>query len=124
MDIKTYFETAKGTGVLSTSDSEGNVDSAIYARPHIMEDGSISFIMRDKLSHKNLETNPKASYIFIEEGKGYKGKRLVLKKIKEEKDSDLIDKLARRHYADDRLRGEEKRFLVSFLIEKERPLVA
>ncbi|MCP4118452.1 MAG: hypothetical protein GY737_24255 [Desulfobacteraceae bacterium] len=28
----------------------------IYSRPHVMEDGSIAFIMRDRLSHKKLES--------------------------------------------------------------------
>jgi len=39
MSISEYFENTKGTGVLATADSEGKVDAAIYARPHVMEDG-------------------------------------------------------------------------------------
>ena len=67
MDLKAYFENTKGTGIISTADAEGNVDCAVYARPHIMEDGSLAFIMRDRLSHKNLQSNPKAANMFIEE---------------------------------------------------------
>jgi hypothetical protein len=29
-----YFENTEGTCVLATSDNNGNVDVAIYARPH------------------------------------------------------------------------------------------
>lgn len=122
MDLKTYFENTKGTGVLSTADSEGNVDSAIYARPHIMDDGSLVLIMRDRLSHKNIQSNPKASYMFIEEGRGYKGKRFFLTKIKEEENTDLIETLKRRKYKEDS-DPEVGKFLVYFKIEKELPLI-
>ena len=54
MDIRDYFKSKKGLGVLSTADGNGIVNSAIYARPHVMEDGSLVFIMRDRLTHKNI----------------------------------------------------------------------
>ncbi|MHC4558179.1 MAG: pyridoxamine 5'-phosphate oxidase family protein, partial [Planctomycetota bacterium] len=60
MDLREYFETAEGTGILSTADSDGNVDLAIYARPHMVDDETIVLVMSDKLSHTNLQTNPKA----------------------------------------------------------------
>jgi hypothetical protein len=81
MDLKEYFENTKGFGVLTTTDGEGNVNSAVYARPHMMEDGSLAFIMRDRRSYKNLKSNPNAMYIFKADGPGYKGKRLYLTKI-------------------------------------------
>ena len=70
MELKDYFETTRGTGVLSTADGEGRVDAAVYARPHFMEDGSLAFIMRDRLTHSNLQTNPYAAYLFLEQGPG------------------------------------------------------
>jgi hypothetical protein len=42
MSLKAYFEDKKGIGVLSTASAGGKVNSAIYSRPHVMEDGSIS----------------------------------------------------------------------------------
>jgi hypothetical protein len=123
MDLKSYFENIKGTGVLSTADSDGNVDCAVYARPHIMDDGSIALIMRDRLSHKNLQSNPKAAYMFIEDGQGYKGKRFFLKKTDEEEDASKIESLKRRTYPDDKQPGGEGMFLVYFEIEKELPLI-
>ncbi len=123
MSLQEYFEGTKGLGVLATSDSEGNVDVAIYSRPHVMEDGSLALIMRDRLSHKNLQSNPKAAYLFKEEGQGYKGKRLFLKKIKEEQDTDRIQELRRRTYPDDETARAESKFLVFFALEKELPLI-
>ena len=120
MTIEDYFSSTKGKGVLSTADSSGNVDSAVYSMPHVMEDGTLAFIMRDRLTHLNLTSNPRAVYLFIEEGKGYKGKRLYLTKIKEEENSPLIGELQRRE--NDALSGEN-RYLVFFKIDKELPLV-
>jgi hypothetical protein len=42
MELKDYFENTKGLGVLSTADNHGKVNSAIYSRPHVMEDGSLA----------------------------------------------------------------------------------
>ena len=120
MTIQEYFSSTNGKGILSTSDSSGNVDSAVYAKPHFMEDGSLAFIMRDRLTHANLTSNPKAVYLFIEDGKGYRGKRLFLNKIKEEENSPLIKEIQRRDYD---LEPGENRYLVFFEITKELPLI-
>lgn len=123
MDLNTYFENTKGVGVLSTADSEGNVDSAIYARPHVMEDGTLALIMRDRLSHHNLQSNPRAAYLFMEEGPGYKGKRFFLTKVSENQDSERIEALRRRTYTADDKVHHEANFLVFFRIDKELPLI-
>ncbi|MFO8031154.1 MAG: pyridoxamine 5'-phosphate oxidase family protein [Desulfohalobiaceae bacterium] len=122
MDLHQYFENTSGLGVLSTADSEGNVNSAIYARPHVMEDSSLALIMRDRLSHKNLESNPKAAYLFLEKGPGYQGKRFFLSKIAEEQDQEKIDALRRRVYKDENMEQGDS-FLVYFRIDKELPLI-
>ncbi|NIS75592.1 MAG: pyridoxamine 5'-phosphate oxidase family protein, partial [Deltaproteobacteria bacterium] len=48
MELKEYFENTEGTGVLATADKDGRVDAAIYSRPHILDDGSAAFVMRDR----------------------------------------------------------------------------
>jgi len=119
MELKSYFESTDGTGILSTADSNGNVDAAIYSRPHFLED-KVAFIMRDRLTHKNLESNPHAVYLFIENGPGYKGKRIYLTKVKEEKNSERIASLKRRQKDSN---PDEDKFLVFFEFNSERPLV-
>ncbi len=122
MNLKEYFDTTKGTGVLSTADSNGNVDAAIYARPHVFDDNNIAVIMRDRLTHENIKQNPKAAYLFKEDGPGYKGKRFFLTKIREEENPDIIDEICRRCYPDD-TEFNEPRHLVVFHIDKELPLI-
>jgi hypothetical protein len=123
MELKAYFENLKGVGVLATADKEGRVNTAIYSRPHFMEDGTIAFIMNDRLTHHNLTTNPHAAYLFKEDGAGYKGKRLFLTKVREEEDSELLYKLKRRAYPSEAKADKGTKFLVFFEITKELPLI-
>jgi hypothetical protein len=120
MDLKDYFSATKGFGVLSTADSEGRVDAAVYGRPHFMEDGTMAFIMRDRLTHHNLQSNPHATYLFKEEGSGYRGKRLFMSKLREEENTELLESLRRRKAA---YGNCEDRYLVFFKLDKELPLV-
>ena len=120
MDLKEYFDGTKGVGVLATADADGKVDAAIYARPHFIEDGTLAVIMRDRLTHHNLQSNSHATFLFIEDGPGYKGKRLFMTKVREEAETELLYSLRRRHYPDDK---EEAKFLVFFKLDKELPLV-
>jgi hypothetical protein len=123
MSLTDYFETAEGTGILATADSEGNVDLAIYARPHMMDDETIVLVMSDKLSHTNLQTNPKAAYMFIEKTKGYQGKRLYLQKIREENDPELVQSIRRRKRYDEEGEAASGSSAVYFKVGKIRPLV-
>lgn len=122
MALKEYFENVKGLGVLSTADANGKVNAAIYSRPHVMEDGSLAFIMHDRLTHNNIQSNPHAAYLFREDGPGYKGKRLYLTKIREDDDAELIASLSRRSYPSG-AKPKGPRFLVFFQLNQELPLV-
>ena len=125
MDLKNYFDDTPGTGIMATADSAGKVDAAVYSRPHVMDNGEIAFIMTDRLTHANLQTNPSAVYLFMEPGQGWKGKRLYLVKTREESDTDKIESLMRRrHPPDVEKYKNQKKFLVYFKLEKELPLVA
>jgi len=120
MNLKDYFEDAKGLGVFATADSEGKVDVAVYSRPHVMDSETVAFIMRDRLTHHNLQSNPHGAYLFAEAGKKYVGKRLFLTKIREEQDTELAHRLRRKKYPDDK---KEPLFLVFFRIDQILPLI-
>ena len=120
MNLERYFDNTKGLGILSTADSTGKVNAAVYARPHFMEDGTLAMVMRDRLTHHNLQSNPHATFLFKEEGSGYRGKRLYLTKVREEQNTELLQSLRRRKSTDG---NAEDRFLVFFKLDKELPLV-
>ncbi len=123
MQLQDYFENSSGVGVLSTADSGGKVDSAIYARPQVMTDGTLAFVMRDRLTHHNLQENPYATYLFIEADRGYKGIRLFLKKVREDQDLELIAKMTRRSLSPEEDEAKGPKFLVYFEIEKALNLI-
>jgi hypothetical protein len=123
MDLRDYFEQNKGLGVLATADGEGRVNAAVYARPHVMDDGTVAFIMPERLTHHNLQSNPHAAYLFRENAPGYKGKRLHLTKVREEQDTELLHSLRRRVYDPELEEQEGLRFLVFFKVDKVLPLI-
>jgi len=122
MSLGEYFESMKGIGVLATSDSEGNVDTAIYSRPYVIDDNTVAFSMLERLSYANIQSNPKAAYMFIERGEGYAGKRLYLTMTGEEKDPERITDIKKQHV---RARDDDGkvRHLIYFSVDRTRPLV-
>ncbi len=123
MTLKEYFDSVNGTGVLSTADSSGKVDAAIYSVPHIFDDGTLAIIMRERLTHLNLQSNPYAAFLFIENVSGHTGVRLFLKKIKEATDLALIAKMTRRNLTPEEDKQKGPKFLVYFSVEKILPLI-
>lgn len=123
MSLSEYFQNTQGRCVLATADAKGLVDLAIYSRPHVIDEETVAFIMLDRLSHANLQTNTHAAFLFMESGEKYIGKRLMLTKIKEEEDQELIEKFRKKksYYLPDD--DKKKRFLVYFHIDKVLPLI-
>ncbi|MEW6426417.1 MAG: pyridoxamine 5'-phosphate oxidase family protein [Thermodesulfobacteriota bacterium] len=123
MHLHEYFANTSGTGILATADSGGRVDVAIYAKPHVLENDTVAFIMRDRLTHANLQSNPHAAYLFLAEGEGREGLRLFLEKIREDDDSELIAAMTRRHLSPEKDRELGPKFIVVFRITNQLPLV-
>ena len=113
MDLNAYFDQAKGHGVLATADASGRVNLAIFARPHVMEDNSVAFIMPHRLTHNNLESNPQAAYLFLEAGPGYKGKRLYLTRFRRSRMPTRLRSLRRKTYSEEKEK-EGPRFSIFF----------
>jgi hypothetical protein len=123
MSIGEYFRGAKGIGVLATSDADGKVNAAIYARPYANGEQTVSFIMGDRRSRANLASNPKAAYLFKEE-KGFGGKRLYLTKIDENEDPRAVQALRDSGaFAGRPQYPNESKAVVTFAIDEVRPLV-
>lgn len=123
MKLKDYFQQNKGRGIISTADASGNVNAAVYATPHFIEDDQIAFIMRDRLTHKNIGENSKAAYLYLIEGGGISGVRLYLEKTGEEENSARIDELDRRKKSCAEEEELSPRFLVTFRITRILPLI-
>jgi predicted pyridoxine 5'-phosphate oxidase superfamily flavin-nucleotide-binding protein len=119
MKLSEYFEKATGLGVMATSDSAGAVNAAVYAKPHFIDEETIAFIMADKLTHHNVQQNPRAAYLFREAGEKYVGKRLYLRKTKEIQDPQLVSEMRRKKYPEvSEKYTNENKFIVYFKIDK------
>lgn len=126
MGLREYFENVQGIGVLATADAGGKVNVAIYSRPHFLgdDDQEVAFIMNDRLSHDNVESNPHAAYLFVEEKEGYIGRRLFLTRTAQETDHEKIESIRRRNLPAECEEGEtKKKFLVHFRVDGVRPLI-
>lgn len=121
MNLHDYFKGKSGFGVISTSNNQGEVNSAVYAKPHITDDNTIAFIMRDRLTRKNVNENPHANYMFIEHNQGFHGIRLSLTMVSESQDQEQIQSLSRRSTAGDS--DDAERYLVTFTVNKALMLV-
>lgn len=124
MNLGDYFDKKRGTGVMATADSEGNVNVAALSRPYIVDENTAAFIMAGHLTHTNLNSNPKACYFFREKD-SYDGKRLYLTKIKEEEEGELIEPIRKIRYPIFTTKyANESKYVVYFKVDKVLPLVA
>jgi len=123
MSLQNYFENVKGLGIMATADSDGMVDLAVYAKPHVIDDTTVAFVMRERLSHQNLKSNPNAAYMFVEKGDGYRGKRLYLTEIREETNSSLIEEFRKKQPEICPAGDDSNKYLVFFQVNDVWPLV-
>lgn len=122
MSLSDYFDSVQGLGILATSDSDGMVDLAVYAKPHVIDEKTVAFIMRERLTHQNLKSNPHAAYMFVEQGEGYAGKRLYLTKIREETNTSVVEMFRQKQPQICASYDDSNKYLVHFRIDEIRPL--
>ena len=123
MNLSDYFEKVRGLGILATADPDGMVDLAVYAKPHVIDETTIAIVMRERLTHQNLKSNPHAAYMFIEQGEGYAGKRLHLTKIREETNTSVVEMFRKKQLEICSPDDDSNKYLVHFQIDDIRPLV-
>ena len=125
MEIKEYLGSKEGLGILSTANGEGKVDSAVFAKPHFVDEDTLLFVMGGKLTHSNLKSNPYAVYLFKEDGPGYEGRRMYLKKLKESDDPEEIERTCKDAWPGAHGSGycTMGQFIVYFRVESVLPLV-
>ncbi|MDK9716858.1 MAG: pyridoxamine 5'-phosphate oxidase family protein [Trichlorobacter sp.] len=79
-----------GLGVISTSSSDGRVNSAVYARPHVIDETTLVWGMTDKRTYQNLTRNRHAAFLFKTNQPGFNGVRLALELIRTEEKGELL----------------------------------
>lgn len=90
MNLTELFQNP-GLGVMSTSSSDGKVNSAVYARPHVIDETTLVWGMTDKRTYRNLTSNCHAAFLFKTSGPGFNGVRLALELIRTEEEGELLE---------------------------------
>jgi len=66
-NLMEYFNKNPRLGVLSTSNKDGKVDSAVFGSPHMIDEKTVLIATAQNRTLANLQENPYAVYIIIEE---------------------------------------------------------
>jgi hypothetical protein len=77
-----YFNKQPRLGVISTSSKDGNVDSAVYGSPQMVDEKTVIVALAKGRTFSNLQENPNAMFLIMEPGAGvldWKGIRVYLR---------------------------------------------
>lgn len=89
-----YFNKEPRLGVLSTSSKSGEVDSAYFGSPRMMDESTVIVALGKNKTLANLQENPNACYFIMEPGKSimeWKGLRVYLKMSRCETSGETLD---------------------------------
>ncbi len=90
MDWKSFLS-KEGIGIMGTSNSQGEVNLAIYSPPKILDDNIVVFGATHRVTYSYLTENPKAMFMYITDK--WNGVRLKLKLIKVEKEGSMLENI-------------------------------
>jgi hypothetical protein len=65
-NLMEYFNKGPRLGVLSTSSNDGQVDSAVFGSPHMIDEKTVLVATAKNRTFANLLENPNAVYVIIE----------------------------------------------------------
>ena len=92
MNLNELFQ-QQGLGVLGTASKDGAVNTAVYARPHVIDEQTLVWGMTEGRSYRNITENPQAAFLFKASGPGFSGVRLALALVKTEESGPMLAKI-------------------------------
>jgi hypothetical protein len=125
--LMAFFNKQPRIGVLSTADKEGGVNAAVFGSPRMIDDDTIVMGTSANRTLQNLEQNPSAVYLIVEQGKAatdWRGLRVYLKVDRIEKEGNHLEQI---RSAIAKMAGEDAAgrivAAVVFKVTRVRPLV-
>ena len=92
--VMKMFNKETRIGVLATSNKNGDVNTAVFGSPRMIDEDTVIMAIGDNRSLQYLQENPKASFIVVEPGEApttWKGARLYLEMDSFERYGELLD---------------------------------
>jgi len=89
-----YFNKSPRLGVISTSSANGQVDSAVFGSPQMIDEKTVVAATADNRTFANLRENPYALYTIMETGDSitdWKGIRVYMKLKEHATSGKLLD---------------------------------
>ena len=126
--VMQMFNQASRIGALATANKTGQVDVAVFGSPRMIDEDTVIMAIGDNRSFRNLQENPKASFIVIEPGGApmeWGGARIYLEVDSFERYGELLDSFREniRKMAGDRSANAIVA-AIRFKITEVRPLIA
>lgn len=119
-----YFNKQPRTGVLSTASKDGKVDSALFGSPNMIDEKTVVIATGKNRTFSNLQENPYAIYMIMEQDTDWKGIRVYLKLKDSATSGEMLDTIKSQIA---KMAGEEAAQMmyatVTFEITELRPLV-
>lgn len=122
-----YFNKTPRLGILSTSSTDGRVDSAVFGLPQMIDKKTVMAASANNRTFANLKENPHATYTIMEPGDSimdWKGIRVYMKLKEYTTSGELLDMI--RNQAANFV-GEEGAKMIyaalTFEVYEVRPLV-
>lgn len=92
MNLTELFQ-QQGLGVMATASKDGAVNTAVYARPHVVDEQTMVWGMTKGRTYRNISENPQASFLFKASDPGFSGVRLALELVKTEESGPMLAKI-------------------------------
>ncbi len=92
--VMEMFNRESRIGALATADKSGQANVAVFGSPRMIDEDTVIMAIGDNRSFRNLQDNPRASFIVIEPGgapKEWGGARLYLEMDSFERYGELVD---------------------------------
>ena len=123
MKLAEHFEDG-GMGVMATAGSDGEVNTAVYAVPHVIDEETVAWGMTEGRTLRYAKENPRASYLYLSPGGKGKGVRLTLAVKNIETAGELLERIRERASETVNPRaGAAVKYVVYFRIVETRPLL-
>lgn len=92
--VMEMFNKETRIGALATVNKNGDVNAAVFGSPRMIDEDTVIMAIGDNRSFRNLQENPKATFIVVEPGESptqWKGLRLYLEVDAFERYGELLD---------------------------------